>query len=55
MKISACLFTAVVARMNEVWTLEQDLAAGIDRRLNTHDHGDLKVVLFVTLHTVGFL
>jgi cathepsin X len=43
MKFSACLFTAVVARINEVWTLEQDLAAGIDRRLNVHDHGDLKV------------
>jgi len=43
MQLTLAFATLASARMNEVWTLEQDNAAGIDRRDNTHDHGDLKV------------
>ena len=43
MKFSFALVAATAARPNEVWTLEEDIAHGIDRRLNTHDHSALKV------------
>jgi cathepsin X len=42
MKITFALVAATAARPNEVWTLEEDIAHGIDRRLNTHDHSALK-------------